>query len=147
MRNLTLATASVIALGVGGAGIAHAAATSNAPGSNMPDLSGTAQSSQNAVSVSENEILQAQQQLRAQGFYNGPIDGLLDTKTKQALERYQRENGLNETATLDQATLHSLLENTGRSGSSTPPNSNRAATDPRPEALGSSRPGGSMAPY
>ena len=136
MRKLILAMVSLTALGLGGAGVANAA-----------DLSRPSQSSQNAVTPSASQILQAQQQLRDLGFYHGAVDGILDKKTKQAINLYQTENGLKGTATLDQATMTSLLEHTGRTGSSAPPSSNRPMTNPHPEWLGSSRPGGSTAPY
>jgi len=42
---------------------------------------------------------------------------------QDALNQYQKQNGLSETATLDQATTHSLLETGGFVGSSTPPSS------------------------
>ena len=42
---------------------------------------------------------------------------------QDALNQYQRQNGLSETATLDQATTHSLLETGGFAGSSMPPSS------------------------
>ena len=110
MRKLILAAVSVTALGLGGAGVTNAA-----------DLSRASQSSQNAVTPSASQILEAQQRLRDLGFYHGAVDGILDKKTKQAINLYQKENGLKETAILDQATTTSLLEHTGRTGSSAPP--------------------------
>jgi peptidoglycan hydrolase-like protein with peptidoglycan-binding domain len=84
------------------------------------------------------QVQQAQQMLRAQGLYNGPIaeEGSipLDAKTEQAVEQYQKQNGLSPTGKLDERTMASLLENTGLTGSSTPPNSNRATAIPLPVA-------------
>ena len=99
------------------------------------------------MTPSTSQILQAQQQLRDLGFYHGTVDGILDKKTKKAIDLYQKENGLKETATLDQATMTSLLENTGHAGSSALRSSNRPMTNPHPEWRGSSRPSGSTAPY
>ena len=123
MRKLILTTASVLALGIGGAGVSHAANTSNmAPnaGSNMPTMSGT--TSQNTMNLSRSEIREAQQQLRNQGLYRGRIDGILGPETKQALGLFQKNNGLSQTATLDQQTMDKLLGNAGvGQGSSMPP--------------------------
>jgi peptidoglycan hydrolase-like protein with peptidoglycan-binding domain len=145
MRKLILTTASVLALGIGGAGIGFAADVShNAPntGANTPNMStapGTSQYSPNAgatmpaapgaarneqagMRLSSSEIRQAQEQLRDQGLYRGSIDGVLGPQTKQAIQQFQSKNGLPVTATLDQQTMNKLLGNTGMGqGSSMPP--------------------------
>ena len=51
---------------------------------------------------------QAQQQLKAQGLYNGPIDGMAGPEMQRALARYQQQNGLRQTATLDEQTMGRL---------------------------------------
>lgn len=124
MRKLILTSASVLALGIGWASGSQAADTRytdpNA-GSNTPAMSGT-RSSQTGVNVTNDEVRQVQQQLRDQGLYQGQIDGNLGPETKQALGKFQKKNGLNQTATLDQATMDKLLGNTGAGqGSSAPP--------------------------
>jgi len=125
MRRLILTTASVLALGIGGAGMSQAANTTNmAPnaGSNMPAMSGTPSYSQTTTNPSSNEVRQAQQQLRDQGLYRGPIDGVMGRETKQALGQFQKKNGLSQTATLDQPTMDKLLGNASAGqGSSTQP--------------------------
>lgn len=129
MRKLILTTASILALGIGGAGVSQAAGTGNmAPnsGSNMPAVSGTSSYSHTTMNSSQDEIRSAQQQLRDQGLYRGHIDGILGPETKQALGEFQKKNGLNETATLDQPTMDKLLGgttggSTAGMGSSTPP--------------------------
>jgi hypothetical protein len=50
-----------------------------------------------------------------------------------------RGEPLSPTGKLDERTTASWLENTGLSGSSTPPNSNRAVTNPHPESLQTDR--------
>jgi hypothetical protein len=74
-------------------------------------------------------VREAQQSLRAQGLYNGPIDGILGPKTKSALSQYQQRNSLEQTARLDQDTLNRLRgdrgsatadQNRGISGRSNP---------------------------
>jgi Putative peptidoglycan binding domain len=125
VRKLMLTTASILAIGIGGAGVSQAADTSNmAPnaGSNMPAMSGVPSASQSIVNPSRDQVREAQQQLRNQGLYRGRIDGILGPETKQALDRFQKNNGLSQTATLDQPTIDRLLGNPGvGQGSSTPP--------------------------
>ena len=150
MRNPLLITASVISLAIGGAGVASAANTSDTSGLN-PLLSGMPRSSQTSAALANDDIRQAQQVLQAQGFYDGPIDGALNQKTQEALYKYQGQNGLSITGSLDQATIRSLREDAGIAGSSAPPNGTGRPTglmtNPHPELLGGSRPGGATAPY
>ena len=56
-------------------------------------------------------IQQAQQQLRAQGLYNGAIDGQLGPEMKTALTQFQQRNGLPQTGMLDQQTSALLTQN------------------------------------
>jgi len=125
MKKLILATASLLAFGIGSAAVTYAADMNpTAPNiqSNMPATAGTPQYSQTAVNPSKDEVRQAQQRLRDLGLYNGAIDGVLGQETKQALEKFQSSNGLSMTATLDQPTMDRLFGSTGISqGSSTPP--------------------------
>ncbi|MGH8093200.1 MAG: peptidoglycan-binding protein [Chthoniobacterales bacterium] len=46
--------------------------------------------------------------LRDQGYYRGPIDGLVGPQTRAALVNYQRSHGLVVTAAIDQPTLVTL---------------------------------------
>jgi len=136
MRRFLLGAASAMALGVAGFGATNAANvddTPTGPRSNKAGL-GALQSSQTVGIVSKDQIRTAQQQLQANGVYHGPIDGLLDAQTRAALSRYQRENGLSETATLDKATMQSLPESTGVAGSSTPRSSSHATPKTNPMA-------------
>jgi peptidoglycan hydrolase-like protein with peptidoglycan-binding domain len=68
-------------------------------------------------------VRDAQLKLQRDGFYNGPIDGIVGPETERALTAYQRRHGLQETASLDDATLRrmNLAGGTAASGSSTPP--------------------------
>ena len=149
MRRFLLGVASAMALGVAGFGATNAANvdyTPTGPGSNKAGL-GALQSSQTVGIVSKDQIRTAQQQLQANGVYHGPIDGLLDAQTRAALSRYQRENGLSETATLDKATMQSLLETTGVGGSSTPPSSSHATPRTNPNSAGAGRSESATSPY
>jgi hypothetical protein len=46
--------------------------------------------------------------LRDLGYYRGPIDGLIGPQTRAALAAFQRDNGLVETAAVDEPTLVTL---------------------------------------
>jgi Putative peptidoglycan binding domain len=46
--------------------------------------------------------------LQEQGYYQGEVDGLLGPQTRGAIADYQRANGLEETAAIDEPTLESL---------------------------------------
>jgi len=50
----------------------------------------------------------AQSELAKLGYYNGAIDGAIGDQTEAALARYQEDNNLSVTGTLDTATLQSL---------------------------------------
>lgn len=41
-----------------------------------------------------NEVIQIQKKLKNWGYYNGDIDGIYGSKTKTAVEKFQRKNGL-----------------------------------------------------
>ena len=73
--------------------------------------------------LSKDDIREAQLELRHSGLYNGSLDGVIGPQTKQALERFQKDNGLEQTATLDALTMVAMFGNIGTSeGSSMPRN-------------------------
>lgn len=147
MRKLMLVSASVIALVLGGEPLTQAAGMSGSAETAAPPVSGSSQATRYASKLSKKDIQQAQWQLRAAGLYDGPINGNLDAKTRLAIAKYQKQNGLSKTATLDQATMRSLLEDSGVAGSTSARRAPALMTNPHPELLGSSRPRGSTAPY
>jgi peptidoglycan hydrolase-like protein with peptidoglycan-binding domain len=124
MRELILATTSVLALGVGAVDVSHAAGTGGlAPNarSDMPAASAA------AIGVTGDEVRQAQQQLRNLGLYRGALDGIAGPATKQALQQFQMSNGLAVTTTLDPQTMARLIGSRGvGQAASTPPNPNQA---------------------
>ena len=62
------------------------------------------------------------------GLYNGSLDGVVGPETKRGLEQFQKDNGLDRTATLDGQTMVALFGNIGTSpGSSMPPTTNQGA--------------------
>ena len=80
-----------------------------------------------AQNMSADQIRQAQEQLRSAGLYNGPTDGMMDPDTRAALARFQQQNGLRSTQTLDQQTLARLNANQTTTGfGSSAPSGNQA---------------------
>ena len=121
IRKLILGTASVFALGIGGAALDFAADADDAP--NVAPAPGTSHHWVNTANLSKDDIRWAQVELHTMGLYNGSLDGVVGPETKQALLGFQESNGLERTATLDQQTADALIGNTGVEGmgSSTPP--------------------------
>jgi peptidoglycan hydrolase-like protein with peptidoglycan-binding domain len=118
IRKLILGAASVMALGIGGAALdfsAYADDVANA----QPEPS---YHWLNAANPSKDDIRWTQVELHMQGFYNGSLDGVAGPETKRALLRFQKSNGLEPTATLDQQTADALIGDTAvGQGSSMPP--------------------------
>ena len=131
VKKLILAMASVLALGIGGAAVDHAANAGNAvPNAewNMPLAPGTSQHLQTAANLSKDDFRQAQLELRNMRLYNGSLDGVVGPESKRGLEQFQKNNGLDRTARLDGQTMVELLGNIGISqGSSMPPTTNQGA--------------------
>src|SRR5262250_3360041 len=117
MRNLMLATASAIVIGMAGAGIGHAAELYSSP-TNTP---GSAMQTTSAMTASEILISAAQQQLKDSGLYNGSIDGKMGSETQRALRQFQQQHGLRQSGTLDERTYTTLQGDTGQVGSSLAP--------------------------
>src|SRR5436309_16064942 len=125
IRKLILGTASVLALGIGGAALDFAEDAGDAPNvvGNMSAASEASHPWVDAANLSKDDIRWAQVELRTMGLYNGSLDGVMGPETKQALLGFQESNGLERTATLDQQTADALIGNTGVGGvgSSMPP--------------------------
>jgi len=120
MRKLILGTASVLALGIGGAALDYAADADDAAPSaewNMPSAPATSHHWLTAADLSKDDIRWAQLELHNMGLYNGSLDGVVGPKTKQALAEFQKSNGLERQKTAD-----ALIDNIGiGQGSSVPP--------------------------
>jgi hypothetical protein len=63
--------------------------------------------------VADDLTRQVQEQLRAQGFYSGRVDGNPSAEFAAALRRYQIRHGLAVTGILDHATARALDDETG----------------------------------
>jgi peptidoglycan hydrolase-like protein with peptidoglycan-binding domain len=120
IRKLILGTVSVLALGIGGAALDFAADADGVPNA----ASGPSQHWLNTAKLSKDDIRWAQVELRTRGLYKGSLDGVVGPETKRALSDFQKNNGLEPTAALDQRTADALIGNTGvGEGSSMPPRS------------------------
>ena len=117
MRNLMLATASAIVLGMAGAGIGHAAELNSSP-TNPP---GSAIHAPRIMTASEILITAAQQQLKYSGLYNGPLDGKMSSETQRALRQFQQQHGLRQSGALDGRTMTTLQGDIVEVGSSLAP--------------------------
>ena len=53
-------------------------------------------------------VVDVQQQLQRDGYYDGPIDGVLGPMTREAIAAFQADNGLAVTSVVDQPTLATL---------------------------------------
>jgi Putative peptidoglycan binding domain. len=53
-------------------------------------------------------IANVQTQLYNEGYYDGPIDGILGPDTRAAIADYQADHGLAVTAAIDEPTVESL---------------------------------------
>ncbi len=70
-------------------------------------------------------VKQIQQKLKNWGYYNGKVDGIFGSKTKEAVKYFQRKNGLKVDGIVGANTLKAL----GISYSSTSSNSNYSDSD------------------
>jgi len=127
MRRLILGTASVLALGIADAALDYSADAGDSPNAGLNTPAMSSYPWLNAANLSKDDIRWAQLELHNMGLYNGSLDGVVGSQTKQALWRFQKLNGLDQTATLDPETLDALFgkPNSGQ-GSSVPANNNSA---------------------
>jgi peptidoglycan hydrolase-like protein with peptidoglycan-binding domain len=56
----------------------------------------------------KDQILLAQERLKAEGFDPGPANGILNPQTETALRQYQEKRGIPVSGSLDEATLREL---------------------------------------
>jgi peptidoglycan hydrolase-like protein with peptidoglycan-binding domain len=145
---------SVLALTVAGAltaGTAFAQATSPTPPSDKPPaaerpagdtmksdpMKGDKKMGATSAGMTREQVKKAQQALKDKGHYDGDVDGLMGPKTKAAMKKFQKAEGIQETGRLDAETMSKLgLQAAGApdtSGSSASPR-----TDPATPGAGSS---------
>lgn len=131
IRKSILGTASVLAVSIGGATLGYAAEPGNTAiaDANAPAVSLISASWRGDDFIRKDNIRWAQAELRYRGLYQGSLDGVLGPETKRALARFQTNNGLSQTASLDAQTWEALTgtPDIGQ-GSSMPTDSDRAGT-------------------
>ena len=94
----------------------------NKAGPSVREPGGASHAGGTAAGMSESEIKQAQQKLKAEGLYHGEIDGIAGPQTHHALQEFQAKHGLKQTGSLDHETMNALMGgHTTGFGSSTPP--------------------------
>ena len=115
---LILGTASVLALGIGGAALDFSAGADDVANEQLEPSHHWL----NAANPSKDDIRWAQVELHMLRLYEGSLDGIAGPETRRALFRFQKSNGLERTATLDQQTADALTGDSGvGQGSSMPP--------------------------
>ena len=53
-------------------------------------------------------VVNVQSQLQREGYYDGPIDGVLGPNTREAIAAFQEDHGLAVTSAVDEPTLETL---------------------------------------
>lgn len=129
MKALIFASVSAIALTLAGTGVGYAAGADANGGTSSSTSSmsnGSNRMNRSGMQANADEVKEVQQKLKTAGLYQGQIDGIDGPETKQALQQFQKQNGLHQTGRLDHQTLAKL--NIGEAGtgygSSTPPQAN-----------------------
>ena len=117
IRKLSLGSAAVLALCIGGAALDYTADPVSAaaiPGNFVtsgcpPSVSQASESWRGGDAFRgdafrKDDIRWAQLKLRYRGLYRGSLDGVLGPETRQALEQFQKNTGLDQTVLLDAQT-------------------------------------------
>ena len=125
MRNLMLATASAIALGMAGVGVGQAADQPSSP----TNPTGSEIHAPIAMTPSEILLRAAQQQLKYSGLYPGSVDGKMGWETQRALRQFQQQHGLRQSGALDEKTMTALQGDTVQVGSSRAPRGQPSDSD------------------
>ncbi len=62
-------------------------------------------------------IMSVQKQLKQQGMYKGPVDGVAGRKTQAAVKKFQSQKGLQATGQIDEQTLSQMnVQPSGKGG-------------------------------
>ena len=108
IRKLILGTASVLALGIGGAALDFSADANDVANASP----GPVYHWLNSANLSKDDIRWAQVRLYVIGFYGGSLDGVVGPETKRAILEFQKSNSLERTGRLDQQTADALTGDT-----------------------------------
>ena len=115
--NRFLATAAIVSLTLAPGAIAQTQTTPPSSGTSSGNMSpgGMAGESARTMHATPDQVKRVQTELKGQGLYKGKVDGKAGPQTMAALSTYQKDKDLQQTGTLDQETMNSLM---GSSGSS-----------------------------
>lgn len=140
-----LRAAATVAFGVCLAAAAQAQGRDATMPANPPATNQPAPERGASASLSRREIAQAQRQMRSDGIYSGPIDGIMGARTRAAIADFQLRDGLPRTATLDERTRARLGSRNATSGAGssaiptvlrgTPANPNSVANGVSPPSI------------
>ena len=127
---------------MGAPGAANTYSSPSTTGAQTPQASAQpGQMDQGGQPSSQAQIQQAQQQLKSQGLYRGAVDGVMGPETQTALSKFQHEQGLPQTAQLDQQTMSALMgpgagaNGAGSNGMPQPGNSSGMAPSSTPNGM------------
>jgi peptidoglycan hydrolase-like protein with peptidoglycan-binding domain len=93
--------------------------------STSPSARGTSSTSRMARGGSAANVKEAQQALKDKGYDPGPVDGVMGSKTKEAIKSFQSASNLQATGTLDAQTADKLGVQSGSSSSRSSSSSSR----------------------
>jgi peptidoglycan hydrolase-like protein with peptidoglycan-binding domain len=123
---LTLAVGGSVVTGTAARAV-EANSTSTAANSSSATISPTVW--HQMAAVGKTDLLNAQRKLKQDGDYKGPIDGKGGAKTIEAIQQFQKKNGLTPSGWLDEATWNKLgIHPTVADASSTPHATKAAAS-------------------
>lgn len=74
----------------------------------LEGLAGSGMTAQEIPPPAPRFVREAQRTLRELGYQPGPLDGVVGRKTREALEKYQRSEGIEITRRLDPETMARL---------------------------------------
>ena len=118
--------------------------TMTAPGQSTGPQANMGQMNQGTQQpASRSEIQQAQQQLKSQGLYRGTADGVMGPETQTALRAFQRQNGLPQSAELDQQTSTRLSGSGAGQSTTGMPNGGQSMTPSSSTGMQNPNPAGS----
>lgn len=134
MKSLVLAlltTAALSAPALAAAPSTGSPMQSDSSASMQADSGMKANASISPSSLSKSQIRQVQQALNQKGFLSSTPDGVWGSRTKSALEKFQKSQNLHATGKLNQKTLSALnvqigSMQQGRAATGTPPVQNNA---------------------
>ena len=94
MKQMMYFVSAALVLGIAGAGSSHGAQPYTSPTASPGSSFQTPSSTTPSVNASEDQITAAQEQLKAAGLYTGGVDGIMGPLTKQAIQQFQQQHGL-----------------------------------------------------